>query len=79
MSFGGVDHHETDSVVDDAEQGEFSVDSIDGLATKDVHPHGRLEVAQVDFDLPSKPIEFGNVLLGLAFWIKQRCHDRYFA
>ena len=79
MSFGGVDHYETDGVVDDAEHGEFSVYSVNGLTTQDVHPHGGLEVAQVDLDLPSKPIEFGNVLLGIPFWIKQRCRNRYFA
>jgi hypothetical protein len=76
-SFGGVDHHESNGVVDNAEHGEFSLHSIDGLAAQNVHPHRGLEMIQIRLDLPSVTVEFGNSLLGISIGIEQRRDDRH--
>ena len=79
MSFGGMDHHQPNGVVDDAERSKLPIDAIGGVASQDVHPHRRLEMAQVGLDLPPTTVELGNSLLGIALGIKQRGDERHLA
>ena len=77
MNFGGMDHHQPNGVVDDAERSKLPIDAIGGLASQDVHPHRRLQMTQVGLDLPPTTVKFDNGLFGIPIGIEQRgdkCH-----
>ncbi len=60
MRFAGVDHHQTNGVVDDTEHAELPEDPVGRLAPQDIHLHRRLEMTQVRLDLPSETVELGH-------------------
>jgi len=75
MARASLEHEGAHKVVRDEVQGEFLLDARGGLAARDVHARGDLDVAQEQFDAPSPAVELGEDLGGIAGRVEQRGGD----
>ena len=72
---GGFEHEGADEVVPDAIHGQLLVNHRRGLAAKDVHAEGGLDVAQEEFGPPASTVEFDQGVPGKGLRIEQGGHD----
>nr|WP_305042828.1 hypothetical protein [Geoalkalibacter sp.] len=72
---GCLTHQPPDTVVGDKMHQDFFPDHVRRLAPQDVHPHGRLDVAEEQLDIPALEVKVGKFSSGIARGIQKRGDD----
>ena len=67
---GCLGHQPPDTVVGDEVHQNFFSDHFRRLAPQDFHPHGRLDVAEKQFDIPALEVKVGKLLSGILLGIQ---------
>src|SRR5205807_4518979 len=70
-----LQHDQANQIVSDGEHVHLLEHSGDALAVQDFQTHRRLEVTEVDFNLPSTQVQFGERRGRVGDRIQECCHQ----
>jgi len=68
---GRFSHQPPDTVVSDEVHQDFFTDHFRRLAAQDLHPHGRLDVAKEQLDIPALEVKIGKFSSGIMRGIQE--------